>query len=584
MAAIRFRVAIAPLLMAVGAATAAVAQQSSLHYTMRIPTPYKPLVEVAIHLQGLRPERQSVTLSMPEGFAFAQLPAPLIEGPIDARAADRPLTVVSETPFRWRVETLAAPDIVLRYVVALTHRAAPEVKNRDEYEYPYLAADHGMLVTAALLMTPEDVPFSTATVHVEPPAGWPIIAPWAPSDAGPGIFHVHDRASLSNDLLAIGAWRRQEAQIGDFLATVALAPGQDALAEAVEAPIRKIVEHELALFGVPAKGKYLFLFGRPEGQGLGGSPKTRSMTLYVEPRLAAHAGEHLAHLIAHEFFHTWNAQRAPLGGELRWVGEGFTDYYAFLVSARVGLLPPDAFAAKIAEKMQALSANPLRGKTALSAAGGTLFFTNRDAYNLTYDGGLLVAAWLDCALRKQSGASLDQLLREYINDDRWKSGASPDLASFLAKIADYGGSAIRDRVEQLVTTPYDLDPIKLFGEIGVVVTRESNPADLRIRANFDGPRVKDIDPRDAAARLGVRPGDLFSNVNGRDVATPQDVVSAWATPQGGRIRATLQRDGAMVQIDQPIPSESRFAAPVEAWKAALQEKPLIKPAFAETAP
>jgi len=45
---------------------------------------------------------------------------------------------------------------------------------------------------------------------------------------------------------------------------------------------------------------------------MSGSPKTNSMVLAVDPRMHERGARHLAHLVAHEFFHTW----APGIGEL----------------------------------------------------------------------------------------------------------------------------------------------------------------------------------------------------------------------------------------------------------------------------
>ena len=98
---------------------------------------------------------------------------------------------------------------------------------------------------------------------------------------------------------------------------------------------------------------------------MAGSPKTCSMTLNVEPRLALAAGKHLSHLIAHEFFHTWGAGRVALPDEMRWITEGFTDYYAYLVSARLGLNTWEEFAETLGEKMRATDTNPIGGRLSL---------------------------------------------------------------------------------------------------------------------------------------------------------------------------------------------------------------------------
>ena len=63
----------------------------------------------------------------------------------------------------------------------------------------------------------------------------------------------------------------------------AFAPGQEKLEQVAVPLIEEIVAAQLELFHVVPSKKYLFLFGRPETQGLGGSPKAGSMTLSVNP-------------------------------------------------------------------------------------------------------------------------------------------------------------------------------------------------------------------------------------------------------------------------------------------------------------
>lgn len=540
------------------------AERPTLRYTVTVESPASQRVQITAVLTGFELPTAAMRWELQQRFAFVRLPEPLIDGPIRARAGGRPLAIERSGPYEWELALEGQREIVLSYVVPLTHRTLEAVKERDAYEYPYLAPDHGLLVTPTLFLCPKDLEPADIRVRFELPPRWGVISPWRLVEEGE--YDPGGRDSLLNDLVAIGDWSTHEIRVGEFVGTIAFAPGQATLeANAVE-PIRRIVEYELELFGRPARGRYLFIFGRPDTSGMAGSPKTRSMTLSVEPRLAGYASKYLPHLIAHEFFHTW-AAGIEIPDELRWVNEGFTDYYAYLVSARLGLSTWDEFTGTLAEKMRSCAENARRGKLALSTAGGTVFFNDRDAYNLVYDGGLLIGAWLDRAIRQQAqGKTLDDLMRVFHNDPRWTKGdAAPALKDFLDAVEPFVGRAMTAKLQDFVTQPYQFDPLTAFAELGLTIRRETGPPNLDLRANLDGTRVVDIDPGSITYRVGVRAGDRFIEINGRPVNDAREVRLAWQKPVDDRIRITLERDADELKLDEPLPSVERFIVPTEPW-------------------
>jgi len=541
---------------------------AALSYEITIANPDEGLVHVTAGIDGLDESVRRLRLSFNRGFAFVKLEEPLLEGPVTARAGGAAAAVRRLSPYTWEVDTNGERRVRLEYTVPLRHRGIEEViRAKDQYEFPYLASDHGLLVTATLMLAPQDASPEEILVRFSLPDGWDVIAPWPA--AGPGAFRPENTRSLTHDLVAVGSWSRHDFEVGGFTGTVAFAPGQDDLERAAADPIERIVAAELDLFGLPPEGRHLFLFGRPDTPGAGGSPKTGSMTLTVEPRLVRHDLSFLHHLVAHEFHHTWAGSRFDAPDEMRWYNEGFTDYYSYVVICRLGLMSWESFAAKLGNMMAQCERNPHRGELSLADAGGGIFFKDSDANRLVYEGGMVLAAWLDMSIRARGGEpTLNDFMRALNNDSRWEKGkAAPGVADFMAALDSFADAGTVSAALSAVTKPYAFDPVAAFAAAGVNIERFESEPDMNLRANLDGTLVRDIDPAGVGARAGVEAGDRFLEINGRTVKTEGEVRAAWRAVTGGRIRLILENGNGRRTIDQPLPVITRFLVPAKSLHA-----------------
>ena len=208
-----------------------------------------------------------------------------------------------------------------------------------------------------------------------------------------------------------------------------------------------IVDVELELFGCVPQERYSFLFGRPQPGGFGGSPKTSSMTLFLSPELPVDfAISGLEHLIAHEFHHTWMRARCSPPDDLRFVAEGFTDYYSWIVPWRLGWHDDAELLGTLNGKLAEWEEN---AGPPLVQAGGPSFFEGGSDYAATYAGGLVVALLCDLAIRRhdEEGRTLDDFLRAFYEDPRWKEGRNPTRSDFLALLTAFAGEEHAERVE-----------------------------------------------------------------------------------------------------------------------------------------
>ncbi len=507
--------------------------------------------------------------TLAERYAFARV-EPRLAGELEAFAADgRELRVERPTPFRWVVDLGDGPEATLRWVVRLDHRVQPEVVQAfDQYEQPYVTADHGMLATAAILLDPEVAELETR-VELELPPGWDAIVPW-PEEA-PGVY-LPDRPGLRNDLVAIGAWDRAGGRAGGLQYTVAFAPGQGRLASLAMDSIPRIVETEVELFGGAPQPAYVFLFPRvDEVRGYGGSPKSNAMTMFVSEDLPAdQVREGLEHLVAHEYHHTWMRSRCEPVDDLRYVAEGFTDYYAYLVLWRLGTLDDDAYLEHLRSKLAEATRAQRRSGQSLAASGGPSFFAQRDAYQTCYSAGLVMALWTDLALRAEArqaapGAApnLDEFLRQFYGSERWLDGRRPTLDDLEELLEEHLGDDLARRHVRAVRDPGGIDWVQLFEAIGVVVGATEAVIEGGPRANFDDEmRVTSLDPAGAGAAVGLRAGDRVTRVN-RDYVSSSDALrKAWRSrsPKEELVVHWL-RDGEPHRFAGEPPTEVRFDLP-----------------------
>lgn len=556
-------------------ATQALAQDLAaprLEYHLRVVPGDGGRVDARAELTGLDPEQAALPFYMLERYAYVTLPKPPLTGPPAAHTkGGEPLKVEALQPYLWTVHKGAATELELTWSVPLTHRSHPLVRGHDEFHFPYLAEDHGMLSTGALLMIPRGLEFGAPLLEVETPEDWPVYGPWP--EVSLGVFRPHDEQALANNLFAVGAWERHELEAAGTQIEVLFAPGQEPLPKRALPLIAPILCAELELFDARPFERFSLLFGRPDIPGLGGSPKHSSMTLSVDPRMRNEAGvEHVVHLLAHEFFHTWGQGRYRFKGELRFFHEGFTDYYASLLPARLGLAPWSAFGEAVESALADWESNPLVPRLSLGKAGGPIFFEEPAAKRLVYQGGLALAALVDLALRNPSlrvdgrSTNLDELMRALTNDPRWSlSGRAPGLRAFHLLLAQRLGPARAGALISLVRSVGTPDLMHTFESFGQPIQRSLEAYELTLQAKLDGNRLLELDPAGLAHKLGLRPGDRVRSLNGNAIHSEADLRQAWQNLEGS-LQISIQRQGQPLDWEQELPRRVRYHLPLDAWK------------------
>ncbi len=149
------------------------------------------------------------------------------------------------------------------------------------------------------------------------------------------------------------------------------------------------------------------LLAQPGNSSLGGTGRSDAFAFFATDNATEAT---LNRVLAHEHLHTWIPRRVgrlprvdePSG---YWFSEGFTDFYTFRLLVREGLWSVRDFVDAANEVLQKYAQSPVR--TAPNARIVEAFWTDRDAQDLPYQRGFLLATRWDDALRRASGGRLD---------------------------------------------------------------------------------------------------------------------------------------------------------------------------------
>ncbi|HEY1384701.1 MAG TPA: DegQ family serine endoprotease [Dongiaceae bacterium] len=120
----------------------------------------------------------------------------------------------------------------------------------------------------------------------------------------------------------------------------------------------------------------------------------------------------------------------------------------------------------------------------------------------------------------------------------------------------------------------------------VGVTGEALSAEIAESLGFDRPGgvvVKELFPGGPADKAGLKPGDVLTAINGRNVDDPQGMAFRLATlPIGGTAKVTVVRKGEQIELPLELTPAPREPAPDQTWLEGQQ--PLMGAQVANLSP
>jgi predicted metalloprotease with PDZ domain len=349
----------------------------------------------------------------------------------------------------WRIDAPAGEEVRVRYRVY-----ANELTVRTSH----LDATHAFVSPASVFMFVRGREIEPLHLEVAPPEGWRVATALRSPEAL--RFEAANYDELVDSPLEIGVHRRVEWEQDGIPHAFAIWGRGGYDPERLVADTRRIIDVAAGLFGGLPYDRYLFILHLFPG-GRGGLEHKASCALQAERwAFEGEAYDQLLGLIAHEFFHVWNAKRirpAALGPfdytsenytRDLWVVEGLTTYYTDLIVRRAGLLSEEKYLARLADMIERLEKSPgrLHQSLAESSFDTWIRFYRPDENSGNsqisyYHKGALVGLLLDLEIRRatQGRRSLDDVMhllweRYGRADIGYPEGSVQDVAEEVAGV------------------------------------------------------------------------------------------------------------------------------------------------------
>ncbi len=456
-------------------------------------------------------------------------------------------------------------------------------------------------------------------LYIRAPEGWRVSTGLDRPDDDAFHFRAPNFDILADCPVEVGTQRVYTFQALGKRHEIALWGSGNEDPERLVADTRKMVEAAGTIFGGLPYDHYTFIVHIADA---GGGLEHLNSTVCGVSRTAFQPWSNyrrVLHLFSHEFFHLWNVKRIHpdvLGPfdynrevytHLLWAMEGYTDYYAYLVLRRAGLVTPEEYLEQQASDIKDLELQPGRNWTSLALSSFNTWIAwsfppsddlpNR--YISYYLKGGLVGMLMDLEIRRRTHnkKSLDDVLRLLM--DRYGSkGVGFPEATYREVVEEVAGGSMADffarYVEGVDELPFEEllgaaglelkrtvknpdrrtpagtpsaheEPEPPYGWLGVVYPRTVNPP----RAEPGGARVQAVyDPGPSAGLL--YPGDEVIAVDTIRVVSAQDLdarIRASCAP-GSPVTIQLFRRGRLEEVTVTV-----GAAPPNTYKITRMKSP-----------
>jgi len=534
-------------------------------YILRMPNPSTHYFEVEMKLSGLKDKKTILKMaSWTPGSYLIREYARNVEQLRVEDASGKTVAFRKTAKNTWEIDSDARTELKVNYLLYANEMA---VRNC------YLDAEQAYLNGAAVFLYLKGAEQLPASLRIETPAEFEkIVTALKPSGKSGKEFLIENLDELIDSPILCGNPLMVEFTAGGVKHRAAFQGESNVNPERIKTDFSKIVEAEKALFNHHPCSSYTFIVHHLP-QGGGGLEHSHSTSLLASQNTydneSAYSG--FLGLVAHEYFHLWNAKRLrphPLGPfdyenenytTMLWFVEGLTSYYDDFMLFRSGLTRRERFLDVVGSNLSRTESVPGMYVQSLAEASMDAWIKhyrpNENSSNSQadyYTKGAAIGTLLDLWIIRDSKGkhSLDDLMRSMYEEHYLKKNKAfteDDLRSELKKWLGKKGDEFLEKYIHGLARPDWAAELEPFGFRLADRNIETKAKTLGIRLGASGSRItiQGIPSNGPAWGSGLHVGDEIVAIGERKLETA-DLAPVLATLSvGDSIPVWYNRGGQM---------------------------------------
>jgi predicted metalloprotease with PDZ domain len=577
------------------AASSSVMAAPTITYRLSMPEPHTHYFEVEMRLAGFKGKNLDLTMPVwaPGSYLIREFPKNVeaFEAVVGGKKVSSP-KIDKNT---WRVAS-GGKDVTVTYKVY-----AYELSVRTSF----IDASHGYLNGTSVFMYPEGHKDLPSTLTVVPFKGWSKVSTGLPVVAGqPFTYRAENYDVLADSPIEIGNHEILTFEGNGVRHDVAMYGDANYEPKRLTADMKRVTEEAAKVFGELPVKYYLFIVHNLAAGG-GGLEHLNSTTLGATR--TAYGTERgykgFLNLVAHEYFHLWNVKRLRpknLGpfdynqenySNLLWVSEGFTSYYADLITRRAGVTTEREFLDNIAGDITSVENTP--GNKVVSAAESSFntwikqYRPDENSYNTHlsyYSKGAILGMLLDLEILKATNGTktLDDAMKGLYDQYYKKLDRGYTDQEFQKGIEKFTGRSMDDFFAKYVYGYETPDYNAYLATVGAALTDINKNQNVpllgaAISTTTGKPVVTIVTRNGSAWQAGLNVNDEIIAMNGYRV-TDDINKSIPAYEVGDVLELVISRGGQVMIIpvkllkDQTVKYRAdKVATPTEAQKKAYEK-------------
>jgi predicted metalloprotease with PDZ domain len=473
----------------------------------------------------------------------------------------------------WRIaQPPPAGEVIVRYEVYINKMSVVRSQLTDDY-----AAIHGFdtfLYVVGNLQTP-------CRLEIKPHSDWHI-ATGLPA-AGTNLWDARDYDILIDSPILWSRFNRRAFHVGGHAHHVVWSGKTDFNIDGMTRDTKRIVEAVWPMFGglLPYRDYwFLYRWGRRGGGGLEHLNSTRINDGPYGKDDPDQQDRHWG-VTSHEYVHAWNVKRirpSPLGPfdytreqytRDLWYFEGVTSYLGDLALVHAGIWSYERYFNSLAKTIQALRDKPATRWMSAEQSSFTTWHKSENAQRARfsyYNKGLVIGLVLDMEIRRRTKGkkTLFDLTKALTQKFR-RDGLALKAGEILTQVNQLTGQDFTTFFAKHVagTTPLKFD--RAFNTVGLKLRPVGQIAVAFLGVSTiwkeEGYRLTHIVPKTAAAKAGLKKGDVIIALDDKRIKTTQFSKHIRRFRPGKRVKITYFRKSelrtARVKLGTKMESRNR---------------------------